>query len=129
MRIALMAQDKKKEQMVRFCLSRAGLLSRNEIFSTGTTGKMVAEATGLPIRCFLTGKQGGDQQIAERVAYGEIDLLIFFRDTLTSAPVKIYDDLLRTCDIYGVPYATNLATAEALLSALARGELHSDNAR
>ena len=80
MRIALMAQDKKKEQMVRFCLTNAGILSEHKLYATGTTGKMVAECTGLPVHRYLTGRQGGEQQISVRIAYGELDMLIFFRD-------------------------------------------------
>lgn len=119
MRIALMAQDKKKEQMVRFCLTNAGILSQHKLYATGTTGKMVEEYTGLPVHRYLTGRQGGEQQIAARIAYDELDMLIFFRDTLTAFTHSPYDDILRLCDTHNTPYATNQASAEALLFALA----------
>ncbi len=123
MRIALIAQDKKKEQMVRFCLTNASILSEHKLFATGTTGKMVEEFTGLPVHRFLTGRQGGEQQIASRIAYGELDMLIFFRDTVSSLTRSFYDDMLRLCDAHNVPYATNQASAEALLYALENGRI------
>ena len=83
MNIAIIAHDEKKELMVQFCIAYCGILSRNKMCATGTTGKMVAEATGLDIQTFLGGSQGGDQQIAARIACNEIDMLIFFRDPLT----------------------------------------------
>ena len=81
MNIALMAHDSKKELMTQFCIAYCGILSRHSLCATGTTGKLVAEATGLEIQRFLSGSQGGDQQIASRIAHDEIDLLLFFRDT------------------------------------------------
>lgn len=121
MRIALMAQDKKKEQMVRFCLTNAGILSQHKLYATGTTGKMVEESTGLPIHRYLTGRQGGEQQISARIAYDELDMLLFFRDTLTPLTHSPYDDILRLCDTHNIPYATNQTSAEALLFALENG--------
>ena len=82
MNIALIAHDAKKELLVQFCIAYCGIISRHEVCATGTTGKLVAEATGLKINCFLGGSQGGGQQIASRIACNEIDLLIFFRDPL-----------------------------------------------
>ena len=79
MNIALMAHDSKKELMVQFCIAYSGILSHHNLCATGTTGKMVAEATGLEIFRFLSGAHGGDQQIASRIACNEIDLLLFFR--------------------------------------------------
>ena len=118
-----MAQDKKKEQMVRFCLTNAGILSQHKLYATGTTGKMVEECTGLPVDRFFTGRQGGEQQIAARIAYHELDMLIFFRDTITPTNYSLYDDILRLCDTHNVPYATNQTSAEALLFALENGKL------
>ena len=86
MNIALIAHDSKKELMVQFCIAYCGVLSRHSLCATGTTGKMVSEATGLSIQKFLSGSQGGDQQIASRISYNEIDLLLFFRDPLTPKP-------------------------------------------
>ena len=83
MNIALMAHDSKKELMTQFCIAYCGILSRHSLCATGTTGKLVAEATGLEIQRFLSGSQGGDQQIASRIACNEIDLLLMFRDPLT----------------------------------------------
>ena len=83
MNIALIAHDAKKELMVQFCIAYCGILSRHNICATGTTGKMVAEATGLDITRYMSGSQGGDQQISARIACDEIDLLLFFRDPMT----------------------------------------------
>ncbi len=124
MNIALIAHDKKKELMVQFCIAYCGILSRHNLCSTGTTGKLVAEATGLPIHCYLSGSQGGDQQIASRIACDEIDLLLFFRDPITPKPHEPNDNnLLRLCDVHNIPFATNIATAEALIHSLERGDL------
>ncbi len=124
MNIALMAHDSKKELMTHFCIAYCGILSRHNLCATGTTGKLVAEATGLKINCFLSGAQGGDQQIGARIACNEIDLLLMFRDPLTVKPTEPNEsNLLRLCDVHNVPVATNIATAEALIHALERGDL------
>ena len=92
--------------------------------ATGTTGKLVAEATGLDILRFLSGSQGGDQQIAARIACNELDLLLMFRDPITVKPNELNEaNILRLCDVHNVPVATNIATAEALIHALERGDL------
>ena len=124
MNIALIAHDKKKELMVQFCIAYCGILSRHTLCATGTTGKLVAEATGLPIQSYLSGAQGGDQQISARIACDEIELLLFFRDPITPKPHEPNEsDLLRLCDVHNIPIATNIATAEALIHALERGDL------
>ena len=124
MNIALMAHDSKKELMVQFCIAYSGILSHHNLCATGTTGKMVSEATGLEIFRFLSGTYGGDQQIASRIACNEIDLLLFFRDPITPRPAeKSGEDLLRLCDVHNIPVATNIATAEALIHALERVDL------
>ena len=124
MNIALIAHDAKKELMTQFCIAYCGILSRHRIYATGTTGKLVSEATGLEIFKFLSGSQGGDQQIAARIACNEIDLLIMFRDPLTPKPHEPDEaSLLRLCDVHNVPVATNIATAEALIHSLNRGAL------
>ena len=124
MNIALMAHDSKKELMVQFCIAYSGILSHHNLCATGTTGKMVSEATGLEIFRFLSGTYGGDQQIASRIACNEIDLLLFFRDPITPRRAeKSGADLLRLCDVHNIPVATNIATAEALIHALERGDL------
>lgn len=124
MNIALMAHDAKKELMVQFCIAYSGILSHHNLCATGTTGKLIAEATGLEVFRFLSGTHGGDQQIASRIACNEIDLLLFFRDPITpQASAKTGSDLLRLCDVHSIPVATNIATAEALIHALERGDL------
>ena len=124
MNIAITAHDKKKELMVEFCIAYCGILSRHDLFATGTTGKLVGEATGLSIQRFLSGSQGGDQQIASLIACNEIDLLIFFRDPSSPKPHEPDEaGLLRLCDAHNIPVATNIATGEALIHSLNRGDL------
>lgn len=124
MNIALIAHDAKKELMVQFCIAYCGILSRHELCSTGITGKLVSEATGLRINRYLSGLQGGDQQIAARIACDEIDLLLFFRDPLTAKESEPNEtELLRLCDTRNIPVATNIATAEVLIHGLERGDL------
>lgn len=124
MNIALIAHDTKKELMVQFCIAYCGVLSKHNLCATGTTGKMVAEATGLNVQRYLSGSQGGDQQIAARISCNEIDLLLFFRDPISVKPHEPNDmNLLRLCDVHNIPVATNIATAEALIHALVRGDL------
>ncbi len=124
MEIALIASDNKKELMTQFCIAYCGVLSKHNLCATGITGKNITDATGLKIERLLSGHQGGDQQIASRISYNEIDVLLYFRDTSANRP---YDDtemnILRLCDIYNVPVATNIATAEAIIMALDRGDL------
>ncbi len=124
MNIALIAHDTKKELMVQFCIAYCGVLSKHNLCATGTTGKMVAEATGLNVQRYLIGSQGGDQQIAARISCNEIDLLLFFRDPISVKPHEPNDmNLLRLCDVHNIPVATNIATAEALIHALERDDL------
>lgn len=124
MNIAITAHDAKKELMVQFCIAYCGILSRHNICATGTTGKLVADATGLNIQRFLSGSQGGDQQIAARIALNEIDLLLFFRDSLQTSALDASDkNLLRLCDMHNIPVATNIATGEVLIHGLERGDL------
>ena len=124
MNIALIAHDSKKELMTQFCIAYCGILSKHSICATGTTGKLVAEATGLDIEKYLSGSQGGAQQIASRIAYDEIDLLLLFRDPLNPKPGEPNEaNLLRLCDVHNIPVATNIATAEALIHSLEHGDL------
>lgn len=124
MNIALIAHDTKKELMVQFCIAYCGVLSKHNLCATGTTGKMVVEATGLNVQRYLSGSQGGDQQIAARISCNEIDLLLFFRDPISVKPHEPNDmNLLRLCDVHNIPVATNIATAEALIHALEQGDL------
>ena len=124
MNIALIAHDAKKELMTQFCIAYCGILSKHSICATGTTGKLVSEATGLDIEKYLSGSQGGAQQIGSRIACDEIDLLLLFRDPLNrKASEPNEDNLLRLCDVHNIPVATNIATAEALIHSLERGDL------
>ena len=124
MNIALIAHDSKKELMVQFCTAYSRGLSQHTLVATGTTGKMVSEATGLPVQRFLSGSHGGDQQIAARIACNEIDMLLFFRDPVSAKPGEPNEmNLLRLCDMHSIPLATNIATAEVLTHGLERGDL------
>ena len=124
MEIAIIADDKKKELMTQFCIAYCGILAKHNLCATGITGKYISEATGLKIERLLSGAHGGAQQITSRVAYNEIDLLIYFRDTSKDI---VFDEeeynLLRRCDVYNIPVATNIATAEVLVTALENGGL------
>ena len=124
MLIALIAHDSKKELMTQFCIAYCGILSHHTLCATGTTGKLVEDATGLPIIKYLSGSQGGDQQIGARISCNEIDLLLMFRDPLNPKPYEPNEhDLLRLCDVHNIPVATNIATAESLVRGLERGDL------
>lgn len=124
MNIALIAHDKKKELMVQFCIAYKGILAHHNLVATGTTGSLIIDATGLNVHRFLSGPQGGDQQIGARIAYNEIDLVLFFRDPLTAQPPEPdVNALLRLCDVHNIPLATNVATAEVLVRGMERGDL------
>ena len=124
MTIALIAHDAKKELMVQFCIAYCGILSRHNLVATGSTAKVVSETTGLQIVSFLSGSQGGSQQIASRIGCDEIDLLLLFRDPLDQRADEPDDRaLLRLCDVHNIPVATNIATAEVLIHGLERGDL------
>ena len=124
MNIALIAHDKKKELMVEFCIAYKGLLKKHSLCATANTGTLVTDATDLPVQKFLSGPQGGDQQIGARIAYNEIDLVLFFRDPLTAQPHEPdVSALFRLCDVHNIPLATNVATAEVLIRGLDRGDL------
>ena len=124
MTIALIAHDSKKELMVQFCIAYCGILSRYNLVATGSTGKTVEEATGLEIVKFLSGSQGGAQQIAARIGCDEIDLLLMFRDPMGAKEGEPDEQaLLRLCDVHNIPVATNIATAEMLIHSLDRGDL------
>ena len=124
MNFALIAHDAKKELMAQFCIAYCGILSRHTLLATGSTGKIISEATGLEIIKFLSGSHGGSQQIAARIGCDEIDMLLLFRDPLNSNNNQIDEnELLRLCDIHQIPVATNIATAEVLIHGLDRGDL------
>lgn len=123
MNIALMSHDRKKELMVQFCIAYCGILSKHTICATNTTGKLVAEATGLPVSLFLSHAHGGSQQIGARIAYNEIDMVLFFCDPANPQYNDSLTYITKLCDQNNIPFATNLATAEMLIMGLARGDL------
>ena len=124
MTIALVAHDAKKELMVQFCIAYRSILASHQLIATGTTGRLVSEATGLEVQRFMPGEHGGDQQIAARIACDEVDMLLFFRDPITAKPGEPNEmNLLRLCDVHNIPVATNIATAEVLIHGLERGDL------
>ena len=123
MNIAIMCHNRKQELMVQFCTAYCGLLSKHTLCATNATGRMVAEATGLPVNLFLSHEHGGIEQIGQRIIYNEIDMVLFFnypRDTDMDDSVMY---ITRLCDQHSVPMATNVATAEMLIHGLARGDL------
>jgi methylglyoxal synthase len=123
MEIAIIAHDIKKELMAQFCIAYYNILKNHNLFAAAITGKYIADATGLKIEKML-GDYGGEQQMAARIAYNEIDCLLYFRDTASN---QSYDEdsmnILRLCDVHNIPVATNIATAEILICAVERGDL------
>ena len=114
MTIAILAHDSRKELALQFCTAYSAILSKNTVIATGTTGRMLAQTTGLPVHCYLSGRLGGVQQITSRIACDEVDLVLFFRDPLKADAASITEqNLLRLCDMHSVPIATNIATAES----------------
>ena len=124
MEIAIIAHDLKKELMTQFCIAYCGILSKHNLCGTSITAKYISEATGLEIEKMMSGSQGGKQQIVSRIACNEIDVLLYFKDTRQdAAPDEEETELLRLCDLYNIPVATNIATAEVIVTALDRGDL------
>ena len=123
MNIALMAHDNKKELMVQFCTAYAGILSRHTLCATSVTGKMVSEASGLPIHLFMARIHGGAEQIGARISYNEIDMVLFFSDPQSNDLDADLKYITTLCDQYNIPFATNVATAEILIHGLERGDL------
>ena len=125
MNIAFLAHDKKKELMVQFCTAYKSVLLKHSLFATATTGRLIADNTGLPVTLLLSHKQGGHQQVNARIAYNEIDLVLLFNDPNVIDPFDDEQTLetMRHCDRHNVPIATNLASAEMLIMGLQRGDL------
>lgn len=122
MKIALIAHNQKKPDMIALCIRYKDVLEGHELYATGTTGKLVANATNLKITCMKSGPLGGDQQIGSMIADSDLDLIIFLRDPLTAQPHEPdVNALLRLCDVTNTPLATNLSSAEIMLSALKVG--------
>lgn len=119
MKIALIAHDKKKNEMVALSKKFEKVLSKHELFATGTTGLQIQEATDLSVYRFKSGPLGGDQQIGARVSEGEVDMIIFLRDPLTAQPHEPdVTALIRLSDVYEIPLATNKSTAMLLFKEL-----------
>ena len=124
MNIGLVAHDAKKKLMQNFCIAYRGVLSRNDLFATGTTGRLVEEATNLTVHKYLAGRLGGTQQLGAQIEHNQIDLVIFLRDPLhIKSTEPDVNNIVRLCDAHNIPLATNLATAELLIMSLDRGDL------
>ncbi len=124
MNIGLVAHDAKKKLMQNLCIAYRGILSKNDLFATGTTGRLVEEATGLNVHKYLAGHLGGTQQLGAQIEQNQIDLVIFLRDPLTvKSNEPDVNNIVRLCDAHNIPLATNLATAELLIKSLDRGDL------
>jgi len=124
MNIALIAHDAKKKLMQNFCIAYRGVLCKNDLYATGTTGRLIEEVTNLSVHKYLAGHLGGAQQMGAQIEHNEIDLVIFLRDPLSAKSHEPnVDNLVRLCDMHNIPLATNLATAELLIKSLDRGDL------
>lgn len=124
MNIALIAHDNKKKLMQNFCIAYRVLLSKHELYATGTTGRLIEEVTNLTVHKQLAGHLGGEQQICSRIEHNEIDLVIFLRDPLSAKNHEPdVNNAVRLCDIHNIPLATNLASAEIMIRAIDRGDL------
>ena len=124
MNIGLIAHDAKKKLMQNFCIAYRGILSKNELYATGTTGRLIEEVANLNVHKYLAGHLGGGQQLAAQIEHNEIDLVIFLRDALSAKSHEPdVNNVVRLCDMHNIPLATNLATAELLIKALDRGDL------
>lgn len=124
MNVGLIAHDSKKKLMQNFCIAYRGILSKHELYATGTTGLLIEEVTNLRIHKFLPGETGGARQLASQIEQGNLDMVIFLRDPLhVKAQEPEVNSIVRLCDSYNIPIATNLATAELLIKALERGDL------
>jgi len=125
MNIALIAHDRKKDDLVRFVLAYKHIFDKHQLFATGTTGLRLQNEVGLSIRRFQSGPLGGDQEIGALIAKNEMDIVIFFRDPLTAQPHEPdVTALIRLCDVYNIPLATNMGTAEILIQGLNRGDIN-----
>ena len=124
MNIALIAHDAKKKLMQNFCIAYRGILTKNELFATGTTGRLIEEVTNLHVHKFLPGSMGGDKQFTEMIERGDIDMVIFFYNPamIDQKEPDVYQ-ISRCCDQYNIPIATNIATAESLILGLDQGDL------
>lgn len=124
MNIALIAHDKKKDALVQFTTAYKTIFAKHQLFATGTTGQRIMDATGLDVHRFQSGPLGGDQQIGAMIAQNNMDAIFFFRDPLTAQPHEPdVTALVRLCDVYSIPLATNMGTAELLIRGMDEGLL------
>ena len=124
MTIGLIAHDAKKKLMQNFCIAYRGILSKHTLYATGTTGRLIEEVANLNIHKYLAGHLGGTQQMAAQIEHNHSDLVILLRYHLTPKTLEpVVNDVVRLCDTYNIPLATNLATAELLIKALDRGDM------
>lgn len=120
--MALIAHDRKKDNLIQFAIAYRDILKEHDLYATGTTGTMIEAETGLSITKFRSGPLGGDQQIGAMIANNDMDMVFFFRDPLTAQPHEPdVMALVRLCDLYHIPLATNMGTAEILLKGLQEG--------
>ena len=125
MNIGLIAHDAKKKLMQNFCIAYRGILSKHTLYATGTTGRLVEEVTNLNVHKYLAGHLGGTQQMASQIEHNEMDLVLFLRDPLTPKSHELdVNDVVKLCDSYNIPLATNIATAEVLVQALEAGSFN-----
>lgn len=124
MNIGFLAHDSKKKLMQNFCIAYRGILSKHDLFATGTTGRLIEEVANLNVHKYLAGHLGGEQQLCAQIDHNQIDLVIFLRDPQERAPHESdMQNVVKSCDIYNIPVATNLASAELLVKSLERGDL------
>ena len=124
MNIGFIAHESKKKLLQNFCIAYRGILSKHNLYATGTTGRLIEEVTNLSVHKYLAGPLGGKQQLGAQIAQNDIDALIFLRDPTTAKPHEPdVNDVIRLCDMHNIPMATNLATAELIVLALDRGDL------
>ena len=123
MNVALIAHDNKQELMVQLCIAYCGIFSAHELCAPNPTARLVSEATGMSVESYMTRSQGGIQQLAARIAYNEIDLVLFLADPQSPEYTEDMGLIARLCDQYSIPFASNVATAEVLILGLQRGDL------
>lgn len=125
MNIGLVAHDSKKKLMQNFCVAYKGILCKNQLFATGTTGRLIEEVTNLTVHKFLEGHLGGEQQMCSQIESNQIDLVIFLRTTEIDSRYHDIEtvNIYKLCDMYNIPLATNIATAELLIKSLDRGDM------
>jgi methylglyoxal synthase len=124
MNIGFMAHDSKKKLMQNFCIAYQGILHKNELYATGTTGRLIEEVANLSVHKFLTGHLGGTQQLGAEIENNNMDLIIFLRDPMApKSQEPEANNIVKLCDMHNIPLATNLATAEMLIKSLDRGDL------